>query len=119
VDNKHRIKKYDEGLYYCELEKVTSVHNNVRTDKMIGATYDLPRLNNDFVIFGESLTPVGAFRQIHTTRVVSIEENPDCIEFRTKNSTYRLRGIDDRDLCEKLSELSIFKVGHSSRADVT
>lgn len=108
---KHEIRKQDDDLYYCELEKVTSVHQNVRTKTMLGATYKLPELNRPFIIYGESLTPGAAFRRIYTTPVISVKHLLDCIEFTTRNSTYRLRGINDNDLCQRLQELSIFAVG--------
>lgn len=106
---RHEIPKAHDGFHYCELQKIASNHNNVRTERTMGIADFLPSLGKIFVLFGEPLDrSYGSdIRVIETTPVLSVEYCPDFIEFKTVNSTYRLRALDDKNLCRKLSQLPV------------
>jgi len=75
------------------LIKIESIHNNVRTDEMEGYCLDLPQLGKSFRIIslGGGLSVPSSDRMISTTSVNKMELIDDyTVEFRTKNSTYRL-----------------------------
>ena len=77
-------------MYLGQLSKITSNHNNLRTDFMEGVVKELPKVGDTFQIVGEGLEY--GMRVIHTTEIKSIDQlNEDTVEFKTRNSTYHLR----------------------------
>lgn len=76
-------------FYKCVLEKVTSNHENLRTNVIEGVA-ELPKVGYDFYIFGEGIDY--GIRNIHTTEVKELKKiSPDTLEFKTRNSTYSLK----------------------------
>lgn len=71
------------------LVRITSTHNNVRTDETFGYAPALPTVGKRFVLYADPLDPfpAAALRMIITSPVVSI----DGTRFITENSTYELR----------------------------
>lgn len=74
------------------LTKISSTHNNLRTDSIEGEAAYLPAIGLPFVMFGDALTPNGVHRMVMTTNVqIILEDNEGgVIEFDTENSKYKL-----------------------------
>lgn len=78
------------------LTKVTSTHNNIRTQEIVGWCNDVPTPGESFQMFAPPLDPDAEFRMVTTTLVKSIEASQDPqgllgpLVFRTQNSTYTL-----------------------------
>lgn len=84
----------DNSFYGMTLTKIRSVHENLRTDTMEGRVQALPRVGETFYIFGVGIE--FGTRLIYTTEVKEIRSiNKNTIEFKTKNSTYRLSQVTD------------------------
>jgi len=81
------------------LEKIQSVHNNLRTSSMQGVFEDFPNVGEPFLIFGEGLE--FGNRMIHTTPIKEILEigkdgdSLDYIIFNTDNSKYKLTLLEE------------------------
>lgn len=71
------------------LHKIHSVHNNLRTNVITGATDALPTVGEDFIMTAPPLDTTAGVRYIRTTPVLSVSED-NGILFSTCNSTYRL-----------------------------
>ena len=72
-----------------KLTRITSNHNNLRTDSVEGETEQLPTPGEDFVLLGVGLE--FGTRMVRTTpvgEVMNLSEKE--MEFKTKNSHYRL-----------------------------
>lgn len=73
------------------LRKVTSTHNNLRTDVIDGFTSTMPEIGRPFVIYNyEPLDLDEGARYVITSPVVAVEGST----FRTMNSTYALEVLD-------------------------
>lgn len=82
--------------YKVKLSKIKSIHQNLRTDTIEGFTESLPKIDEDFKMFAESLTPEGDFRYVHTTEVCSIDFlDKNTYLFDTVNSKYKLEVLDE------------------------
>lgn len=81
-----------------KLYKVESTHNNVRTNETEGVAPAMPEVGKTFLLYAEPLTPGATVRYIHTTTIQSVEElSNKLIEFKTRNSTYRVEKLDESD----------------------
>ena len=85
-----------------KLKKIESMHNNLRTNEMEGKVTHIPEEGYPFQIFGESLTEGADFRTITTTVVKKSEYKEDSRRFifKTENSLYELKVLDERDPME-------------------
>lgn len=84
-------------LYKCRLTRIESIHNNLRTDEIVGLTEKLPTKGEPFTIESDALFPVphisqlDQYRLISTTVVLDINfQNKNELLFRTANSKYFL-----------------------------
>ena len=77
------------------LTKVTSTHNNLRTDQIVGKTLKLPTIGQSFQMTSEPLTPGTDIRVITTSLVEEFKDEDGVIEFKTRNSTYLLQVLDN------------------------
>lgn len=85
--------------YQARLTKITSNHNNLRTNSMVGEISDIPKIGFPFIISNQDPLNknIGANgRLIFTTNVVSVDKKTDIeYEFKTVNSTYKLEIIGE------------------------
>lgn len=73
------------------LRKITSTHNNLRTNEINGFTSTMPEIGRPFVIYNyEPLELDDGARYVITSLVVAVEGNT----FRTMNSTYELHVLE-------------------------
>lgn len=72
------------------LKKITSTHNNLRTDAVEGTFLMVPTVECQFSFFAEPLDKTKDFRQISTTPVKTVEAIAGGWRFTTENSTYEL-----------------------------
>lgn len=74
-------------MYLGLLKKVESNHNNLRTETVEG-TFKIPVVGEDFVLYGEGLK--FGTRIVRTTPVQEVTQDGNVINFKTRNSTYRV-----------------------------
>ena len=76
------------------LRRISSRHNNLRTDEIEGTYNFEPELHHSFLMFAEALNPavkeLGGYREVQTTQITSIERTGNIVRFTTANSTYEL-----------------------------
>lgn len=80
----------------AKLVKLASNHSNLRTNEIEGKCTHIPEVGESFVLFAPALEG-GDFRMIQTTPVTLCEYNDKKFSFQTKNSSYELLVIDDKD----------------------
>jgi hypothetical protein len=73
-----------------KLTKLSSTHQNLRTDTIEGNADLLPEVGQCFAMTAEPLDPRASFRWVRTTPIQSIEAMGDTYRFTTENSTYQL-----------------------------
>lgn len=76
-----------------KLIKLSSVHDGLRTDEIIGEFPRYPMEGENFFFLAEALDPdlkETGVRFIETTPVLTSEQTGNFIIFSTKNSTYKL-----------------------------
>ncbi len=79
------------------LTKLSSIHDNLRTDEVEGVTDKIPEVGQEFHLVGEALIErKGYARLIVTTKVKEVRLHPDdgSLEFWTENSHYGLQVLD-------------------------
>jgi len=85
-------------MKYVTLKKIESMHENLRTDEVVGMTPNMPTVGNAFFMYADPLdpeakvdgVPVNA-RYIHTSIVQEVTEHKNGeISFKTANSVYSL-----------------------------
>lgn len=77
-----------------KLTKLKSNHNNLRTDEVIGNVFFPPAVGSSLVMFSEPLDKTASIRSIQTSTIQEIYElSPGVIEFKTRNSNYRLEKL--------------------------
>lgn len=67
-----------------KLTKITSAHNNLRTNEVVGKCCELPKVGEIFVMYAEGLEY--GTRMISTSPVKEVHE----LGFKTENSEYKL-----------------------------
>lgn len=72
------------------LTKLTSTHNNLRTDSIPGHFVDEPKIGDRFTMYGKPLDKRANVRWVNTSEVKSIKKNGPNFEFETQNSKYLL-----------------------------
>jgi hypothetical protein len=78
-----------------KLTRVSSLHQNLRTDFAEGVTSKLPEVGEHFVLYGESLTDPSLTRQIITSVVEHVHQSEGCYLFETQNSEYVLEVLPE------------------------
>ncbi len=86
----------------CRLTRINSVHQNLRTDEIVGGCPEAPRMGALFLMTAKSLDPAKHVRLVETTRIVKVtsSEEGKVIEFETKNSIYKWEHLVDPDSSE-------------------
>ncbi len=80
----------------AKLTKISSTHENLRTNEMVGGIPKIPEVGETCVIVGRALTPGVSARMIHTTKISKVERiSSKQYEFWTKNSHYGLRLLEE------------------------
>ena len=84
---------------HCRLTRLSSIHQNLRTDKVAGDCLEVPAEGHPFTMTGKPLDPTKHVRLIETTPItrVLLPNDGQIIEFATKNSTYRWEHLTDPD----------------------
>lgn len=77
------------------LIKIDSTHSNLRTDKIDGYYLDKPVEGLSFKFYSKPLNSNADMRIITTTPIKKVLESNNLIEFKTKNSLYRLELNED------------------------
>lgn len=80
-------------MFKVKLSKLSDNTNEMRTNDVVGQTFDLPEIGSTFLLFGESLEnkDPSAIRLIRTSRIEAVTTNPTgSFTFRTLNSEYKL-----------------------------
>ena len=78
-----------EKIYNCKLTRISSNHDAVRTDEVIGWCEELPVEGKPFHMQGPPLYS-GDLRDVETTTIVSTKAtNWGEVEFHTANSHYK------------------------------
>lgn len=74
-----------------KLTKIESIHNNLRTNEVIGYCWNLPTVGERFMIWEEPKFENVVIREVITTTIKEVEQIYEKIwEFKTQNSTYYL-----------------------------
>jgi hypothetical protein len=81
-------------MYSVRLIKVTSNHENLRTNETVGLSHDLPEMGQPFTLLGDPLTSSAGVRVIRTTPVVKVDVIGTSMKgmaiFETENSVYKV-----------------------------
>lgn len=74
----------------CKLTKLVSLHQNLRSDEIVGGCLEVPRKGKMFTLFAKPLVRQADLRVITTTEVTKIARKGKVYEFQTVNSIYKL-----------------------------
>lgn len=73
------------------LRKISSNHENVRTNEIIGEAPMMPMVGFCFTFIAEPLDADFSVRYLKTTEIKEVRQlNRKTVEFETQNSTYQL-----------------------------
>ncbi len=75
----------------CRLTRLNSVHQNLRTDEVVGSCDHEPVVGQRFIMTAAPLNPDASVRWIETTEVAERTDlvKGQTIEFKTLNSDYK------------------------------
>lgn len=83
-------KKVKTKLIHTNTSPDIRQDRGIDKDEWIGVLKDLPVVGAGYTIYGERM-----FDYVRTSTVQSIESNELGIEFKTKNSTYRIEPYEE------------------------